>query len=110
MVVKRYAVCVAAGVAWAVVVMDSIGLLPVDYTMEAGRVAFGGAILASVQLMLWSHQRPIGQAYDLGYEAGRRDQMRVANRPVTPIRRNAGGLVEFNRKALNGHAKQEVRR
>lgn len=58
------------------------------------------ALLASACLALSSHQRPLGAAFELGYDMGRRDAIREATQRssnVSPIRRVKGGLSEFNR-------------
>lgn len=94
---KRAAVGAVAGVAWGVAAADLFSLLPAAYDDSLSRFAGFVALAATARLMLWCHNRPIGQAYELGYDRGRRDQMREANRrELSPIRRVAGGVGEFN--------------
>ena len=96
---KRVVVIGLAGSAWAVTTLDVIGLLPAGYTDGMDRVVVGVAVCATGKLMLLGHQRPIGAAYDLGYQNGRRDQMRKANtrqQSVSPIRRAPLGVSDFN--------------
>jgi hypothetical protein len=60
-------------------------------------VALSVGLLASACLALRSHQRPLGAAFELGYDMGRRDAIREGTRRtnVAPIRRK-GGLSEFS--------------
>ena len=56
------------------------------------------AISATSYVALTCHQRPIAQAYELGYEMGRRDAIRDANRrDLSPIRRTPQGLGQSSR-------------
>lgn len=57
------------------------------------------ALICSACLVLQRHQRPLGAAFELGYDMGRRDAIReaTARSNVSPIRRAKGGLSEFNR-------------
>lgn len=62
-------------------------------------VSLSLALICSACMALWKHQRPLGAAYEMGYEAGRRDAIREASgrrrANVTPIRRDADGGSEF---------------
>lgn len=75
---KRAASIVAAGVGWAGLTLEVFGMLPppVDHV---GRISAVLATAGTIRLMLWAHQRPIARAYELGYEMGRRDQMKDVN-------------------------------
>lgn len=82
---------------WLAVVADAFSLLPPWYTAGTDRLMIAAAVCGSGRLMLWCYQRPLGAVYQVGYEDGRRDQMREVNRrELSPIRRVAGGVGEFN--------------
>ena len=85
---------------------DLFSLLPAAYDDSLARFAGFVALAATARLMLWCHNRPIGQAYELGYDRGHREALRERNRrDLSPIRRATGGVSEFNlahRKRLNG--------
>lgn len=94
---KRTTVGAVAGIAWGVALADVFNLLPAAHDDSLSRFAGFVALAATARLMLWCHSRPIGQAYELGYYRGRRDQMREVNRrELSPIRRAAGGVSEFS--------------
>lgn len=80
---KRIVVRGIATAAWTATTLNAVGLMP--YPDQVDRVVVGIAVCATARLMFWCHQRPLGAAYDLGYEAGRRDQMRKANTRRAPI-------------------------
>ena len=75
---KRAASIVAAGVGWAGLTLELFGTLPAPID-HAGRMSAVLATAGTIRLMLWAHQRPIARAYELGYEMGRRDQMKDVN-------------------------------
>jgi uncharacterized membrane protein len=77
---KRGMVVGVAGVAWAGVITEAAGLLP-EPLANIGRLAAVLATAATFWLMLSAHTRPIARAYQLGYEMGRRDQMKAVNTP-----------------------------
>lgn len=106
---KRMAMATAAGAAWATTILDAAGALPAGYTPSMDRVVIAVACISMVRLFLWCHDRPVAQAYELGhdrgYEKGHREAMREFNLKVSPIRREARGLTDFNaahRRRLNG--------
>lgn len=76
---KRAVSIAAAGVGWAGLILESVGMLPAPME-HLGRLAAVLAVAGTIRLMLWAHQRPIARVYELGYEMGRRDQMKDANR------------------------------
>lgn len=102
--VSRIAVSIGTSIVWLAVVADAFSLLPPWYTAGMDRLMIALAVCGSGRLMLWCYQRPLGAVYQVGYEDGRRDQMRDSNPPrnVSPIRRVPGGFSEFNRT----HGKQ----
>ena len=95
------------GIAWGVATADLFSVLPPSMDDSLSRYALAVAMCGTARLMLWCHNRPLAQAFQFGYDKGRRDQMREANtRPVSPIRREAHGLIEFNRAhvgRVSGH-------
>lgn len=106
---KRMTAVGLAGTGWAITTADALSLLPPGDHDSLARLAVGVAICASAQLMLWCHERPIAQAFDLGYYRGRRDQMREVNaRPLSPIRRTPKGLGEFDRSHARAADRQET--
>lgn len=82
---------VGAVVGWAVAVLDAAVM--VDLTPEVSRLALAAGISLTMWVMLCLRRRPLGQAYDLGYEHGRRDGIRAGNGPgggrVVRLRRNS---------------------
>jgi hypothetical protein len=96
---KKMLAVVVAGVAWGVAFCNLIPGVPVTLTMFA--LALAVAVVASGYVMVHCYQRPLGDAYTIGYEMGRRDAMLAANRrDVSPIRREPRGLGAFNIEAL----------
>lgn len=95
---KRLAT-VVAGIAWGAAFAD---LLPgVPMTSKVFTLALALAIVASAYVMINCYQRPLGDAYEIGYEMGRRDAILTANRrALSPIRRAEHGLGAFNIEAL----------
>ncbi len=60
------------------------------------------ALICSAALVLRRHERPLGAAFEMGYDMGRKDAIREASgRPawgnVSPIRRGADGSSVFER-------------
>jgi hypothetical protein len=105
---KRATTIAGTGIAWGVATADLFSLLPPAVDDSVARFALAVAVCGTGRLMLWCHSRPLAQAFQFGYDKGRRDQMREANARsvVTPIRRAPLGLVEFNRgygRRVNGH-------
>jgi hypothetical protein len=105
---KRAVVIAGTGVAWGVAAADLFSVLPTAIDDSLSRFALAVAVCGTGRLMLWCHQRPIAEAFDFGYDKGRRDQMRESNARsvVTPIRRASQGLTDFNRsygRRVNGH-------
>jgi hypothetical protein len=90
------------GVAVAVAVLEMFGKVDHD-RMGAPMLllSLSAALICSACLALRRHQRPLGAAYELGYDQGRRDAIRDATKRsnVSPIRRVERGLSEFSRKA-----------
>jgi len=85
-------------VGWLTAGSDILGCIPEGYDDGLSRFAAAVAICCTAWLMMQGHQRPIGKAYELGYQAGRRDQMVEANsRPVSQLR-PAGGRTELARR------------
>jgi putative exporter of polyketide antibiotics len=81
-----------------------------DREMPVMLLCLSLAIVCGIKLMLNSYRRPLGQAFDLGYETGRKDAIREANRRgVSPVRKAPNGLTAFNvettprRRTVNGH-------
>ena len=74
-------------------------ILPPASSSEATMVLLSVAITCTASCMLQRFHRPLGAAYDLGYETGRRDAIRDATQrsSVSPIRRVPNGLSAFNR-------------
>lgn len=75
------------------------GKVPFEAAQTFMLVTLSVAILASACLALRSHQRPLGAAFELGYDMGRRDAIRERTKRtnVAPIRRGKDGLSEFHR-------------
>jgi hypothetical protein len=96
---KKMLAVVVAGVAWGVAFADLVPGVPITEPMLM--VALSVAICATAYVMMNCYQRPLGDAYTIGYEMGRRDAMLAANRrDVSPIRREPRGLGAFNISAL----------
>src|SRR5690349_20215205 len=74
------------------------GSLPFEKQNAVMLLSLSVAILSSACMALQKHQRPLGSAFELGYDEGRRDAIRELSRRsnVAPIRRVKGGLSEFN--------------
>jgi hypothetical protein len=89
--------------------------LPFEHERETPALVFSlfVATVCGVKLMLYSHLRPLGTAYDLGYESARRDAIREANRRggATGRREEMGltfTLEQAQRRRVNGHEKTRV--
>lgn len=98
-----------AGVSWGLAAADifapGVVLLPAD----GERLLLAVAVCSTLCLMIRCYQRPLGAAYDMGYEAGRRDVILEANRrELSPIKKVPLGLREFNRANLHKtHSQRE---
>lgn len=70
------------------VVVALTGVLSFERENAVMMVALSVATVCSACLALQRHQRPLGSAFELGYEEGRRDAIRELTRRsnVTPIR------------------------
>jgi len=83
---------VLAGTSWGCAIADVIGLL--DLTPKQSNFALAAAITLTAAVMVCVRRRPLGAAYDLGYEMGRRDAIRSQNSP------DGGRLVNLRRKVI----------
>lgn len=85
----RVVTIVGAVLGWiGAVVVGFGGFLPHEQSEPFMLLGLSVALLSSACLVLQRHQRPLGAAFELGYDMGRRDAMRDANKSnVTPIRR-----------------------
>lgn len=59
---------------WGIALADAIGLI--HLTLAQSQLALGAGMTLTAGIMLCVRRRPLGAAYDLGYEEGRRDAMR----------------------------------
>ena len=84
---------ITAAAAWLAAAADMMGLL--DLTLEQSQFALCVALAMSAGVMLCIRRRPLGDAYDMGYENGRRDALRASNGPG-----GGGRLVQFERKTI----------
>lgn len=57
--------------------LDAIGVIGLEDSQS--NFALGLAMTLSAGVMLCIRRRPLGQAYDMGYETGRRDAIRAAS-------------------------------
>lgn len=85
------------GVALAVATLALTGEVPHEVAQPLMLLVLSVALLASACLALRSHQRPLGAAFELGYDMGRRDAIREGTKRgnVSPLRRK-GGLSEYS--------------
>lgn len=94
---KRATTIAVTGTATGVAVLEIAGTFPESHSRGIGQFALSIAIIGSARLMLWCHNRPIADAYEMGLVRGRREALREANRRApSPIR--PGGFAEFNRE------------
>ena len=103
---KRKAAVATAGISWGAAASQAMPGLP--YWMSQPGMVFilSVAISSTFYVSLRCHQRPIAQAYELGFEMGRRDAIRDANRrSLSPIRREPHSL-----SALTAAARRERER
>jgi hypothetical protein len=103
---KKMVATVVAGIAWGVSFCDLIPSVPLTDHMFA--LAMALAVVSTAYVMMHCYQRPLGDAYEIGYEMGRRDAILRANeRAVSPIRREPHGLGAFNIAALKAKSIRE---
>jgi hypothetical protein len=96
---KKMVATVVAGIAWGVSFSDLIPGAPLTDRMFALAVAI--AVVSTAYVMMHCYQRPLGDAYEIGYEMGRRDAILEANRrDVSPMRRDPRTLGTFSIQAL----------
>lgn len=78
------------------------GALPFERQNAVMLLALSVALLTSSCLALRRHQRPLGSAFELGYDEGRRDAIRELTRRsnVSPLRRPKDSL--FDRENVGG--------
>ena len=89
--VSRATTAVIAGIGWAVAALDMLGVL--DLTFEQSNFALCAAVALTAGVMLCIRRRPLGTAYDMGYEHGRRDAVRLASC-------TSGRVVHLERKVV----------
>lgn len=85
---------------WATALAVALtGALSFERENAVMMVALAVGMVCSACLALQRHQRPLGAAFELGYDEGRRDAIRELTRRsnVSPIRRVKGGLSEYSR-------------
>jgi hypothetical protein len=87
---KVTALLAAAG--WAFSVVDMLGVI--DLSAKQSNFCLAAAAVLTAMVMLCVRRRPLGAAYDLGYENGRRDALLTNNSP------DGGRLVELHRKVI----------
>lgn len=82
------------------VVVAASGVLPFEQQNAVMLLALSVAILSSACMALERHQRPLGSAFELGYDEGRRDAIRELTRRsnVSPLRRPK--KQEFDREEV----------
>lgn len=88
---------------WATAVGVAVsGALPFERQNAVMLLSLAVALICTACLAMGRHQRPLGSAFELGYDEGRRDAIRELTRRsnVAPIRRVKGGLSEFNRETV----------
>ena len=74
---RRSATAAVTWMGWAVLAFEVTPFGP--HLDSLSRLALAVAACGTLRMMLWNHQRPISRAYELGYEMGRRDQMKDIN-------------------------------
>ena len=82
---KRALVGALAGMAWSATVVEALDLGPAWYDAAVDRVVVAIAVCATGRIMLWCHNRPVAEAYEVGYHAGRREAMRDTNCGQRPV-------------------------
>lgn len=82
----------------AAAVLTVVDVIDQDRAVMAQSLALSVALICSACLALQRHQRPLGTAFEMGYDRGRRDAIREASArtKVTPIR-TARSLHELDR-------------
>lgn len=89
---RRVATVVGALCGWgsavATATLGLMGRVPHETAQPLMLLMLGVGAVSSACLALRSHQRPLGAAFELGYEMARRDAIREATKRsnVTPIR------------------------
>ena len=88
----RAGITVGSTIGWAGAITVGVADLLDDRQLPAMMVLLSLAIFCSGALVTRCQQRPVAQAYELGYNAGRRDAIRDATKAsyamdVTPIKR-----------------------
>lgn len=76
---RRRLAAVAATISWGLAATDALAH-ELTFETASSNLILSAAIVATAWLMHSSRNRPLGAAYDLGYEAGLRDAMLAANR------------------------------
>lgn len=76
--------------------------LPDERQLLLTMVLLSIGLFSSASLVFRRRSAPLGAAFELGYNAGRRDAIREATRhaSVSPIRRVPNGLGAFNREKI----------
>lgn len=92
---------VIAGASWGTVGFDVIDPAELLTGQQTGFL-LAVAVCSSAFLMMRCYQRPLGVAYDMGYEAGRRDALLEANH-VSSRR-----LVELHRRQVSERARLDA--
>jgi hypothetical protein len=82
----------AAAVSWGLALADNVGLINLDD--KQSNFCLAAAITLTACVMTCIRRRPLGAAYDLGYENGRRDAMVQNNGP------DGGKLIDLHRKII----------
>lgn len=73
---NRTTIVTAAGAAtgWCIALAEAFGVI--HLTLTQSQVALGAGMTMTAGIIACVRRRPLGAAYDLGYEDGRRDAMR----------------------------------
>jgi hypothetical protein len=90
--VRTKVAMVLAGAGWVSALADMLGAL--DLSTKQSNFCLAAAVTLTAGVMLCVRRRPLGAAYDLGYENGRRDALLTNNSP------DGGRLVELHRKVI----------
>jgi hypothetical protein len=81
-----------AATGWGLALADNVGLINLDD--KQSNFCLAAAITLTAWAMMCKRRRPLGAAYDLGYENGRRDAMVQNNGP------DGGKLMGLHRKII----------
>ena len=96
----RVGTTVGAVSGWTLAVLTWLApSVPYEDTVPAMLLCLSVALLCSACLVLQRHQRPLGAAFEMGYDQGRKDAIRDATvraGNVSPMRRTTRTLCDMD--------------